>query len=153
MGSTHDDVVQDEGIEDVGEEEVVEVVTTGKMLIDTVVDAAQVTTAIADVPVSGAETIVTTAPTITAESTKTNVKKRKHQIRADEELALKLQAGIDEKERIAKEKAQQVEEVNLAWDDVQAKIEADYEMAQRLQAEEQEQLTDAEKAKLFMKFL
>nr|GEV57472.1 hypothetical protein [Tanacetum cinerariifolium] len=36
-----------------------------------------------------------------------------------------------------------------------AKIEADYEMAQRLQEEkeEQEQLTDAEKAKLFMEFL
>nr|GEV74679.1 hypothetical protein [Tanacetum cinerariifolium] len=49
--------------------------------------------------------------------------------------------------------ATSIEEVNLAWDDVQAKIKADYEMAQRLQAEEQEQLTDAEKAKLFMKFL
>nr|GEW82520.1 hypothetical protein [Tanacetum cinerariifolium] len=70
--STHDDasnqdnIVQDEGIEDVGKKEVVEVVTTAKMLIDTVVDATQVTTAVA-------ETIVTTAPTITAESTKTKV--------------------------------------------------------------------------------
>nr|GEW54093.1 ribonuclease H-like domain-containing protein [Tanacetum cinerariifolium] len=69
--STHDEVVQDEGIEDVGEEEVVEVVTIANMLIDTVLDAAQVATAIADVNV--AETIVTTAPTITAKSTKTNV--------------------------------------------------------------------------------
>nr|GEW02125.1 hypothetical protein [Tanacetum cinerariifolium] len=34
-----------------------------------------------------------------------------------------------------------------------AKIKADYEMAQRLQAEDQEQLTDAKKAKLFMEFL
>nr|GEZ48045.1 hypothetical protein [Tanacetum cinerariifolium] len=51
----------------------VEVVTTAKMLIDTIVDAAQVTTAIADVPVSVAETMVTTALTITTESTKTNV--------------------------------------------------------------------------------
>nr|GEW80009.1 hypothetical protein [Tanacetum cinerariifolium] len=38
--STHADELQDEGIEDVGEEQVVEVVTTAKMLIDTVVDAA-----------------------------------------------------------------------------------------------------------------
>nr|GFA09733.1 hypothetical protein [Tanacetum cinerariifolium] len=53
-------------------------------------------------------------------------KKRKHQIRADEELAEKLQAEINEENRIAIEKAQQVEEVNLAWDDVQAKMEADY---------------------------
>nr|GEY58542.1 hypothetical protein [Tanacetum cinerariifolium] len=68
--SRHDDnVVQDEGIEDVGEEEVVEAVTTAKMIID----AAQVTTAIADIPVSAAETIVTTALTITAESITTNV--------------------------------------------------------------------------------
>nr|GEW45422.1 putative ribonuclease H-like domain-containing protein [Tanacetum cinerariifolium] len=34
-----------------------------------------------------------------------------------------------------------------------AKINADYELAQRLQAEEQEELTDAEKIKLFMQFL
>nr|GEZ51860.1 hypothetical protein [Tanacetum cinerariifolium] len=71
--STHDDELQDEGIEDVKGEEVVEVVTTAKMLIDIVVDVAQVTTAIVDVPVSAAEIIVTTALTITAESTKTNV--------------------------------------------------------------------------------
>nr|GEW77484.1 integrase, catalytic region, zinc finger, CCHC-type, peptidase aspartic, catalytic [Tanacetum cinerariifolium] len=71
--STQDNIFQDEGIEDVGEEEVVEVVTTAKMIVDVVVDAAQVTTAILDIPVSTAETIVTIAPTITAESTKTNV--------------------------------------------------------------------------------
>nr|GEZ36267.1 hypothetical protein [Tanacetum cinerariifolium] len=46
-----------------------------------------------------------------------------------------------------------IEEVNLDWDDIQAKVDADYELAQRLQAEEQEQLTDAEKARLFMEFL
>nr|GEU85406.1 retrotransposon protein, putative, unclassified [Tanacetum cinerariifolium] len=34
-----------------------------------------------------------------------------------------------------------------------AKIDADYVLAQRLQAKEQEELTDAEKAKLFMQFL
>nr|GEU79251.1 copia protein [Tanacetum cinerariifolium] len=71
--STHDDELQDEGIEDVKEEEVVEVVTIAKMLIDTVVDATQVTTAIDDVPVSDTETIVTAAPTIIAESTKINI--------------------------------------------------------------------------------
>nr|GEW11513.1 putative ribonuclease H-like domain-containing protein [Tanacetum cinerariifolium] len=79
--------------------------------------------------------------------------KKKAQISLDEEFAFKLQAEEDEQERIIREKSQQIEEVNLAWDDVQAKIEADYEMAQRLQAEEQEQLTDFEKARLFIKFL
>nr|GEW01014.1 hypothetical protein [Tanacetum cinerariifolium] len=161
---THDDViVQDEGMEDV-DEEVVKVFTTAKMIIDTVVDVAHVTTAIVDIPVSAAKTIVTSAPTITAESTKINVeaklieepevpKKRKHLIRGDEELAKQLQAEIDEENRIAREKVQQVEEVNLTWNDVQAKIKVDYQLVQRLQAEEQEQLIDAEKEKLFMEFL
>nr|GEV48087.1 hypothetical protein [Tanacetum cinerariifolium] len=45
--SIQDNIVQDEGMEDVGKEEVVEVVSTAKMIIDVVVDAAQVTTAIA----------------------------------------------------------------------------------------------------------
>nr|GEY98478.1 hypothetical protein [Tanacetum cinerariifolium] len=46
-------------------------------------------------------------------------KKKKHQIRADEELAKQLQAEINEENRIAREKSQQFEEVNFAWDDVQ----------------------------------
>ncbi|GKA04648.1 hypothetical protein Tco_0683768 [Tanacetum coccineum] len=74
--------------------------------------------------------------------------KRLEQIRLDEELAFKLQAEEEEEERLAREKAQQTEEVNIAWDDVQAKIEADYQLAQRLQAKEQEELTDEEKARL-----
>nr|GEW58618.1 hypothetical protein [Tanacetum cinerariifolium] len=144
--STHDDVVQDEGIEDVGEEEVVEVVTTAKMLIDIVVDASQVTTAL----------------TITVEFTKTNVedkgkgnaklieepemlKKRKYQIEVDKELAKKLQAKmqakIDEEDRLARERAQKKQDENNAMintcDDIQAKIDVDAQLPQRLHEEEQ----------------
>ncbi|GJT35529.1 hypothetical protein Tco_0925948 [Tanacetum coccineum] len=39
----------------------------------------------------------------------------------DEELAFKLQAE-EEEERLAREKAQQIKEVNIAWDDVQARV-------------------------------
>ncbi|GJQ89985.1 hypothetical protein Tco_0001124 [Tanacetum coccineum] len=80
---------------------------------------------------------------------------KKELLRLDEELAFKLQAEEEEEEeeRLAREKAQQVEEANIAWDDVQAKIEADYQLAQRLQAQEQEELTDEEKARLFVQFL
>ncbi|GKF25738.1 hypothetical protein Tco_0081632, partial [Tanacetum coccineum] len=53
--------------------------------------------------------------------------KRLKQMRLDEELAFKLQAKEEEEERIAREKAQQIEEANIAWDDVQAKVEADYQ--------------------------
>nr|GEV50586.1 hypothetical protein [Tanacetum cinerariifolium] len=48
------------------------VVITAKMIIDTVVDAAQVTTGLADIPISAADIMVTTTPTIKA--TKTTIK-------------------------------------------------------------------------------
>ncbi|GJY69691.1 hypothetical protein Tco_0472673 [Tanacetum coccineum] len=44
---------------------------------------------------------------------------RLEQIRLDEELAFKLQAEEEEEEeRLAREKAQQIKEANIAWDDV-----------------------------------
>ncbi|GJS99622.1 ribonuclease H-like domain-containing protein [Tanacetum coccineum] len=78
---------------------------------------------------------------------------KKDQLRLDEELAFKLQAKEEEEERLAIEKAQQIKEVNIAWDDVQAKIVTDYELAQRLQAKEQEELFVEEKATLFQQLL
>ncbi|GJS33554.1 putative ribonuclease H-like domain-containing protein [Tanacetum coccineum] len=68
---------------------------------------------------------------------------------------VQLQALVDRKKIIITEetKAQQVEEANIAWDDIQAKVEADYQLAQRLQDREQEELFDAEKATLFVKLL
>ncbi|GJV14660.1 hypothetical protein Tco_1359983, partial [Tanacetum coccineum] len=79
--------------------------------------------------------------------------KKKDQINFDEQEAIRLQAEFDEEERIAREK----DEANIAlteeWDDIQAKINVDYQLAQRLQAEEQEELTDAEKARLFVQLL
>ncbi|GKD58670.1 hypothetical protein Tco_1296179 [Tanacetum coccineum] len=41
--------------------------------------------------------------------------KRLEQIRFDEELAFKLQAEEEEEERLAREKAQQIEKANIAW--------------------------------------
>ncbi|GJV78084.1 hypothetical protein Tco_1509668 [Tanacetum coccineum] len=58
--------------------------------------------------------------------------KKKDQISFNEETALKLQAEFDEEVRLAREK----DEANVAlteeWDDIQAKIEANNELAQRL---------------------
>nr|GEU44530.1 putative reverse transcriptase, RNA-dependent DNA polymerase [Tanacetum cinerariifolium] len=90
--------------------------------------------------------------------------KKKDQIIFDHQEDKRLQAEINKEERLAGErarligmKAQQEKEANIAliesWHEVQAKMEADYELAQRLQAEEQEQLTDAKKIRLFMDFL
>ncbi|GKD92181.1 hypothetical protein Tco_1372018, partial [Tanacetum coccineum] len=78
---------------------------------------------------------------------------KKELLKLDEELSFKLQAEEEEEERLAREKAQKVEEANIAWDDIQAKVEADYQLAQRLQAQEQEEVSDAEKAALFEQLL
>nr|GEV70913.1 hypothetical protein [Tanacetum cinerariifolium] len=81
--------------------------------------------------------------------------KKKDQIILDEETALKLQAEFDEEEqRLARERAKKELESNIALietrDDVQAKIDVDHQLAERLQAEEQQELSDKEKATLFM---
>ncbi|GJT17877.1 putative ribonuclease H-like domain-containing protein [Tanacetum coccineum] len=68
--------------------------------------------------------------------------KKKELIRLDEEIASNLQAEFDEEVILAKEKAEKEQEANVAlteeWDDIQATIKADHELAQRLQAQEQE---------------
>ncbi|GJZ22207.1 ribonuclease H-like domain-containing protein [Tanacetum coccineum] len=47
--------------------------------------------------------------------------KMKEQIRLNEELAFKLQAKEEEQARLAREKAEKVEEANISWDNVQLK--------------------------------
>ncbi|GJR73843.1 hypothetical protein Tco_0086208 [Tanacetum coccineum] len=79
--------------------------------------------------------------------------KKKEQIRLDEELAFKLQAEEEEQARLTREKAEKVEEANISWDNVQAMIEANRLLAERLQAREQKELTDEEKAILFVQLL
>ncbi|GJS55029.1 putative ribonuclease H-like domain-containing protein [Tanacetum coccineum] len=50
-------------------------------------------------------------------------------------------AKFDEEERLAREKAKKEEEANIAlietWDDIQAKIDVDHHLAERMQAQEQ----------------
>ncbi|GKB30521.1 hypothetical protein Tco_0869922 [Tanacetum coccineum] len=83
--------------------------------------------------------------------------KKKDQIRRDEETALTLQAEFDEEERLAREKAEKEKEANIAlietWDDIQAKIDVDHQLAKRLQVQEQEELSVEEKATLFQQLL
>ncbi|GJX13799.1 hypothetical protein Tco_0205557 [Tanacetum coccineum] len=68
--------------------------------------------------------------------------KRKDQIRHDKEVAQRLQAQmqaeLEEEDRLVR---QREEEANIvSWDNVQAMIDADYQMAQQMQVEEQEKL-------------
>ncbi|GKC66578.1 hypothetical protein Tco_1099176, partial [Tanacetum coccineum] len=78
---------------------------------------------------------------------------KKNQLRSDEEEAKRLQVEFNEEERLTREK----DEANVAlteeWDDIQAKIKVGHELAQRLQLEEQEELSVKEKAKFFQQLL
>ncbi|GJU02964.1 putative ribonuclease H-like domain-containing protein [Tanacetum coccineum] len=79
--------------------------------------------------------------------------KKKDQISFNEQEAIRLQAKFDKEVRLAREK----DKANVAlieeWNDIQAKIDTDYELVQRLQAGEKEELTINEKATLFQQFL
>ncbi|GJT20061.1 hypothetical protein Tco_0878767 [Tanacetum coccineum] len=61
--------------------------------------------------------------------------KKKVQIMLDEEIALKLQAGIDGEERITRAEEEKIDEANIAWDGIQAKVDADYQLVERLAKE------------------
>ncbi|GJV34041.1 putative ribonuclease H-like domain-containing protein [Tanacetum coccineum] len=78
--------------------------------------------------------------------------KNKDQLKLDEEIALKLQAEIDEEERIARAEEENIDEANITWDDIQVKVDADYELAKRLQ-DEQEQFIIEKKVTLFKELL
>ncbi|GJW52618.1 hypothetical protein Tco_0096703 [Tanacetum coccineum] len=80
-----------------------------------------------------------------------NKMSKKELLMLDEELAFKLQAKEEEEEeeRLAREKSQQMEEANIAWDDVQAKIDADYQtelVEESSKKEETEQEESSKKA-------
>ncbi|GJR25473.1 hypothetical protein Tco_1101705 [Tanacetum coccineum] len=84
--------------------------------------------------------------------------KKKDQITLDEEVArnleAQLQAELEEEERISRLKE---EEANIAllesWDNTQAMMNSDFQLAQQMQTEEQEQLIIEEKSKLFVELL
>ncbi|GJZ64120.1 putative ribonuclease H-like domain-containing protein [Tanacetum coccineum] len=84
--------------------------------------------------------------------------KRKDQIALDEQIARDIQAKLDaellEEQKLARK---QEEEANIAliesWENTQAMMEADRLLAERLQSKEREELTDEEKAKLFIELM
>ncbi|GKA61232.1 hypothetical protein Tco_0760639 [Tanacetum coccineum] len=81
--------------------------------------------------------------------------KKKDQFMYDQEVALnlqaQLQAELEKEERLAR---QREEDANIVeWDDAQAMMDVDYELAARLQAEEQGELTIEEKSRLFVELM
>ncbi|GJV10813.1 retrovirus-related pol polyprotein from transposon TNT 1-94 [Tanacetum coccineum] len=144
-------------------EEVVEVINTAKLItnVATAVSAATTTTA----TITTVDDINFAQALMEIKSTKPKEKgvviqelepmkpmNKKDLIRLDEEVALKLQVEFNEEERLVREKAEKVEEANIAlietWDDIQAKIDANYQLAERMQSQEQEELIQAQDLKL-----
>ncbi|GJU12104.1 hypothetical protein Tco_1134500 [Tanacetum coccineum] len=84
--------------------------------------------------------------------------KKKDQVALDEEMARNLeaqmQAELIKEERLARQKE---EEANIAliesWDNTQAMMEADFELAQRLQVEERGEITIGERSRLFVELI
>ncbi|GJZ15673.1 hypothetical protein Tco_0551350, partial [Tanacetum coccineum] len=132
-------------------------------VVEEVVDAAQVSTAATTVTITTEE--ITLAQALEALKTlKPKVKGIVFQEPGKSTTTTSIssqqsqdKAEFDEEERLAREKAKKEKEANIAlikeWDDIQAKIDADYQLAKRLQAQEQEELSDTEKATLFQQLL
>ncbi|GJT94725.1 hypothetical protein Tco_1090243 [Tanacetum coccineum] len=82
---------------------------------------------------------------------------KKDQIRLDEELARRLDVKEQEAARLERENVELQKQATLAkieeWDNVQAMMDADYELCKRLQEQEQGELTIEEKSTLFMELM
>ncbi|GJX11375.1 hypothetical protein Tco_0201234 [Tanacetum coccineum] len=76
------------------------------------------------------------------------------QIELDAEVALRLQVELDEEFRVEKERREEASKVAIAemFDEVQARMDADYELAARITQEEQEKYTIEERARLLAEF-
>ncbi|GJU51444.1 retrovirus-related pol polyprotein from transposon TNT 1-94 [Tanacetum coccineum] len=102
-------------------------------VVEEVVDAAQ----------PGESTTTKSTPTISSQQSHDKGKGimieeyvkpiKKKYLMLDEQVALKLQVEFDEEDRLAREKAEKEKEANIAlikeWDDIQAKIDVDYQLA------------------------
>ncbi|GJV41415.1 hypothetical protein Tco_1419855 [Tanacetum coccineum] len=110
-------------------------------VVKEVVNVAQVKTA--------ATTVIITTEEITLAQALESLKTSKPKVK-----------GIvfqEPEERLARDKAKKEKEANISlietWDDIQAKFNVDHQLAERLQAQEQEELSVEEKATLFQQLL
>ncbi|GJV28902.1 hypothetical protein Tco_1385350 [Tanacetum coccineum] len=90
-----------------------------------------------------------------SETVKTKTKLQQEQERLNFEVAVRLQDELEEEER------QRIARVHEAassfnveeWEDIQARVQADEELVQRLQAEEREKYTEAEQARMLAELI
>ncbi|GJQ98164.1 putative ribonuclease H-like domain-containing protein [Tanacetum coccineum] len=115
----------------------------------TTIDELTLAQTLIEIKVAKPKAITTTATIITSASTRP---KAKEIVFHDQEEQTPLQAELIEEERLAWQKD---EEANIAliesWDNTQAMMETDFELAQRLQAEEQGEITIEERSRFQLK--
>ncbi|GJZ41461.1 retrovirus-related pol polyprotein from transposon TNT 1-94, partial [Tanacetum coccineum] len=147
QGRFNDDLMFDTDVLDEHEVEVEKEVSTA----DPVTTTGEVVTT-ANVKVTTDSATITTIDELTLARTLIEIKATKPKVRGVMiQEPSQLQAELEEEERLTK---QREEDANIAeWDDVQAMMDADYELATRLQAEEQGELTIEEKSKMFIKLM
>ncbi|GKE93651.1 hypothetical protein Tco_1574746, partial [Tanacetum coccineum] len=87
--------------------------------------------------------------TESVEMTKNKVQGDAH-IELDAEVALRIQAELDKELRVERERQEEASKVTIAkmFDEVQARMNADYELAARMTQKEQEKYTIEERARL-----
>ncbi|GKG08599.1 hypothetical protein Tco_0334431, partial [Tanacetum coccineum] len=90
-----------------------------------------------------------------SESSMTKTKRQQEQERLGLEAAVRLQEEFDEEER---QRISRVHEASRSfnveeWENIQSRVEADEEIATRLQAEEQGELTIEERLRLFVELM
>nr|GEX73896.1 hypothetical protein [Tanacetum cinerariifolium] len=126
----------DETIEDQGRYDDQEMLDTSvlddqeEVLLKEAQDVQNVVEKIKKSKPKGETTTTTTVIIPTPDSTRPKAReplkmKKKDQVSFDKQEARSLRAEIDEQDRLAEEKAQLIEDENLAWDNVQAMMDAD----------------------------
>nr|GEX14001.1 hypothetical protein [Tanacetum cinerariifolium] len=150
-------------------EEVVEDINTAKLIVDAAhvssageVNAISIATTISDVAIITTKEITLAQALVEIKTTKPKAKGIVLQEPSETitRTTISLNKSQDKgkgRTKTCKRESSKKPEANIAlietWDDVQAKIDADYQMAERLQVEEQKELTNEEKATLFMQLL
>ncbi|GJY24903.1 hypothetical protein Tco_0399629 [Tanacetum coccineum] len=129
------------------------------------VSTADLVTIADEVVTTASLTKTTTADDLTLAQTLIEIKSAKSKVKGvvigeqsesttrtrPQQLPSKDKAELEEEDRLVR---QRKEEANIvSWDNVQAMIDVDYQMAQQMQAEEQEKLSIEEKSNLFVQLL
>ncbi|GJW03314.1 hypothetical protein Tco_1562170 [Tanacetum coccineum] len=143
QGRTDDNLMFDIGVLDEQEGEVEKIVSTTEVTTasatTTTVDELTLAQTLIEIKAAKPKAVTTAATTTTTAVTRP--KARGVLVQEPKEL----QAELEKEERLARQKE---EDANIAkWDNFQAMIDADYELAARLQAQEQKELTIEERYK------